>query len=98
MAGDAARKKGVLVMEGMWARFLPIVRKMKELLHEEKVIGDIIRTVSDFPLDTPLQDLSPTSRLQDIKLGAGSLLTIGIYALTWGPLNLVTFFFRVATN
>lgn len=85
---EAARDKGVFLMEGMWTRFFPIVEKLKSLLHEEKVIGDITRTFADFSLDMPLDKLPPTSRLRDVRLGAGSLLDIGIYSLTWGLLTL----------
>lgn len=85
---DAARGKGVFVMEGMWTRFFPIVQKLQELLHKDEIIGDVSRTFADFSLDMPLQELPPTSRLRDIKLGAGSLLDIGIYSLTWALLTL----------
>ncbi|KAK9349908.1 hypothetical protein V1523DRAFT_132987 [Lipomyces doorenjongii] len=85
---DAARNKGVYVMEGMWTRFVPLVRKLRELLYDQKVIGDINRTFADFGLDMPIKDLPATSRLRDVNLGAGSLLDIGIYSLTWGLLTL----------
>lgn len=85
---EAARKAGVFVMEGMWTRFIPLVQKLNELLHQDKVIGDIHRTFADFSLDMPLKALPPTSRLRDARLGAGSLLDIGIYSLTWAILTL----------
>jgi predicted dehydrogenase len=31
---DAANRKGVFVMEGMWTRFLPLVQKLQKLLNE----------------------------------------------------------------
>lgn len=36
----------------------------------------------------PLSSLPETSRLKDVSLGAGSLLDIGIYSLTWGLMAL----------
>ncbi|KAJ5770034.1 uncharacterized protein N7511_002085 [Penicillium nucicola] len=87
---DAARKKGVFVMEGLWTRFFPITTKWNELLHEQQVLGDINRAFVDFSLDMPIKELPATSRLLDVKLGAGSLLDIGIYAITWGLLSLET--------
>lgn len=42
----------------------------------------------DFCRDMPLDDLPATSRLRDLSLGAGSLLDIGIYSLTWALLTL----------
>ncbi|KAJ5279025.1 hypothetical protein N7478_004397 [Penicillium angulare] len=85
---EVARRKGVFVMEGMWTRFFPIVEKFKQLLHEAKAIGEINRMFVDFSLDMPLQNLPSTSRLRDVALGAGALLDIGIYSLTWGLLSL----------
>ena len=38
---DAAKAKGVFVMEAVWTRFFPIVQEIKKKLHEEKIIGDI---------------------------------------------------------
>ncbi|KAJ6099549.1 hypothetical protein N7467_001084 [Penicillium canescens] len=87
---DAAREKGVFVMEGLWTRFFPIASKWNELLHKQQVLGNINRTFVDFSLDMPLKELPATSRLLDVKLGAGSLLDIGIYAITWGLLSLET--------
>ena len=84
----AARAKGVFVMEAMWLRFMPLVTAVQDLLHEQKVIGDVRRTFCDFGLNMPLQDLPAESRLKDPKLGAGSLLDIGIYSLHWGLLTL----------
>ena len=82
----AARSKSLFVMEGMWTRFFPLVHKLQKLLHEDKKIGDVRRVFCDFGLDMPLSSLPKTSRLKDVSLGAGSLLDIGIYALTWGLL------------
>lgn len=85
---DAARHKGVFVMEGMRTRFLPLVSKLQQLLHVDEVIGNVQRVFCDFGLDMPLATLPATSRLKDLALGAESLLDIGIYNLTWGLLTL----------
>ncbi|PVH72480.1 NAD(P)-binding protein [Cadophora sp. DSE1049] len=84
----AARQKGVFLMEGMWTRFMPLTRRFVSLLHEQKAVGDVRRAFCDFGLDMPIQSLPATSRLRDPGLGAGSLLDIGIYSLTWGVLAL----------
>lgn len=52
----------------------------------EKVIGSISRVFVDFGLDMPISSLSSTSRSADPLLGAGALLDIGIYPLTWAAL------------
>lgn len=80
----AAKNKGVFVMEAMWTRFNPLMLTLRKMLHEEKVIGDVRRTFCDFGLDLNIAKLGPTSRLKNPELGAGSLLDIGIYSLTWG--------------
>ncbi|ETS86197.1 hypothetical protein PFICI_00025 [Pestalotiopsis fici W106-1] len=85
---DAARRKGVYVAEAMWLRHRPIVAELKKLLHVEKVIGEVYRTTSDFQMCLEVAELPPTSRFRDLSLGAGSLLDIGVYSLTWALLTL----------
>ncbi|CAK7227914.1 hypothetical protein SBRCBS47491_006727 [Sporothrix bragantina] len=87
---DAAKAKGVFVMEGVWTRFFPVTRTLQRLLHEEHVIGDVHRVFCDFAMKKPMATLSPTdsSRLVNRSLGAGTLLDIGIYSLMWGLLTL----------
>ncbi|KAI1443233.1 NAD(P)-binding protein [Annulohypoxylon stygium] len=84
---EAAKAKGVFVMEAMWTRFFPLTRKLLSLLHDEKVIGDIHRVFCDFSLNQNISSLGPESRLKNPALGAGTLLDIGIYSLTWGLLG-----------
>lgn len=58
------------------------------MIHREKVIGDVHRVFCDFGLVIDLDSLPATSRLKDPALGAGALLDIGVYSLTWGLLGL----------
>ncbi|KAK1982359.1 dimeric dihydrodiol dehydrogenase [Colletotrichum cereale] len=74
---DAARKKGVFVMEAMWTRFFPLTRSFLQVLHSEKLIGDIHRVFCDFAMNMNIASLGPESRLKNPALGAGSLLDIG---------------------
>lgn len=85
---SAAREKGVFIMEAMWTRFHPLVLALRKKLHQEKAIGDVRRTFCDFGLDMNIAALGPESRLKNPALGAGTLLDIGIYSLTWGLLTL----------
>jgi predicted dehydrogenase len=106
---DAAKKKGVFVMEGkahvhfhfmssrmallnlyvaMWTRFMPLTEQLLRLVHQEKRIGDVHRVFCDFGMLMDLDSLPATSRLKDPALGAGTLLDIGVYSLTWGLLGL----------
>ncbi|KAI7284575.1 hypothetical protein KC352_g5515, partial [Hortaea werneckii] len=81
---EAAEKKGVFVMEAMWTRFYPLMQTLRKLLHETKELGTIYRTFCDFGMDVDIASLPDGSRYKEISLGAGSLLDIGIYSLTWG--------------
>lgn len=85
---DAANQKGVFIMEAMWTRFFPLVKTLQKIVHEDKAIGDVVRVFADFAMDQHIESLGPESRLRDLSLGAGSLLDIGIYSLTWGLLTL----------
>lgn len=75
-------------MEAMWLRFIPLVAALRKKLHEERVIGDVRRMLCDFGLNMNIAALGQESRLKNPALGAGSLLDIGVYSLTWGLLGL----------
>jgi predicted dehydrogenase len=85
---SAAKEKGVFVMEAMWTRFFPAVKALQKALHDEKKLGEITRVFCDFGLDIDIRSLPDSSRYKNLSLGAGSLLDIGIYSLTWGLLAL----------
>ncbi|KAJ4297626.1 hypothetical protein N0V90_005519 [Kalmusia sp. IMI 367209] len=87
---EAARKKGVFLMEAVWTRFFPVTKEMQRLIHEEKVIGDVSAVWVDFGIYMPISGRDPASRTVSKKLGAGALLDIGIYSLTWASLVLDT--------
>lgn len=38
------------ILTGLWTRFFPIVAKFRQLIFEDKVIGDIKHVVSDFAI------------------------------------------------
>lgn len=67
---------------------MPIVRDLQHMVHEEKVLGRLQRLFCDFGLDQNLESLPSTSRLRDPTLGAGALLDIGIYPLTYANIFL----------
>ena len=62
--------------------------ELKRQLHVEKVIGDIYRMFCDYKLDKDITSLPKESRYVQPALGAGSLLDIGVYSLTWGLVTL----------
>jgi predicted dehydrogenase len=73
----AARNNNTFLMEAMWTRFMPATLKVLELIKEGKV-GEVKCICADFGDNFPYD---PTSRVYDLKLGAGSILDIGIYPL-----------------
>jgi predicted dehydrogenase len=72
----------------VWTRFFPIISSLQKLIHVDGAIGNISRVFVDFGLDMPISSLSPSSRTADPSLGAGALLDIGIYTLTWASIIL----------
>jgi predicted dehydrogenase len=74
-----ARGRGLFLMEAMWMRCNPAVRKLVELL-AAGTIGEITTVHADFGLQGPFE---PSHRLLDPALGGGALLDLGVY-----PVNL----------
>lgn len=60
-----------------------MAKELQRLIHVEKAIGEVTRAFIDFGLEMPLDKQAPGSRVADLALGAGSLLDIGMYTLTW---------------
>ncbi len=89
-AGDAevlvamARDKGLFLMEAMWMRCDPLIRRLQQLV-ASGALGEVRQVRADlgFVVDKP-----PTDRLLDPALGAGALLDMGIYPLTFAQLFL----------
>lgn len=75
---DAGRERGLLVLEAMWTRFLPHMARIREIL-ASGVLGTPRSLIA-----THLQDLpdDPAHRLNDLKLGGGALLDLGIYPVS----------------
>lgn len=75
---NAAKNNGVFLMEALWTRFFPAIKKIKEIV-SDGVIGDVKYINADFTfygLDRPEE-----SRLLNPNLAGGSLLDIGIYPI-----------------
>jgi predicted dehydrogenase len=75
---DAARAANVPLMEAMWTRFLPIVRKAVALINEG-AIGEVRMIQSDFGFRT---DVNPSGRLFDRNYAGGGLLDVGVYCVS----------------
>lgn len=70
---------GLVVMEAMWTRFLPHMVRLREIL-AAGTIGQVRLVTADHT-----QDISddPAHRLNDLALGGGALLDLGIYPVSF---------------
>lgn len=75
---ETARERGVLAMEAMWTRCMPLVRDIVERVRR----GDIGTVRSCSASFTVPFDYDETHRLFDLANGGGALLDIGIYPVT----------------
>eukprot|EP00939_MAST-03C_sp_MAST-3C-sp1_P002202 g2202.t1 len=79
---DLARMKGLMLQEGMWTRFFPCVRKARDMMRQEEIIGEVMMMQSTFGCYIPeWEDPESTHRVLDKRLGGGSLLDIGVYPI-----------------
>jgi predicted dehydrogenase len=74
---NAARCRGIFLMEALWTRFLPTFQTAERLVDSGE-IGRILSVRSDFGFPAPFD---PTRRLWDPAMGGGALLDIGLYPL-----------------
>jgi dihydrodiol dehydrogenase / D-xylose 1-dehydrogenase (NADP) len=81
-----AKKNNVLLAEALWTRYFPIVRRVLDLIHRERILGDLHRLTSDLSLDFARAD--PAHSINNAEFGGGALLAVGVYPLMWTLLAL----------
>jgi predicted dehydrogenase len=81
---DTARSAGRFLMEGMWTRCNPTIRKLAELAGDG-AIGEVTAVHADFGVAMPPP---AADRLRDPARGGGALLDLGIYPVTLAHLLL----------
>jgi predicted dehydrogenase len=74
---EAARARGVFLMEAVWSRFLPAYRALVDVLAGGR-IGEPLVVDADFGFRRPVE---PSHRLFDPALGGGATLDLAIYPL-----------------
>ncbi|MDO9137687.1 MAG: Gfo/Idh/MocA family oxidoreductase [Lutibacter sp.] len=73
---EASNNNNTFLMEALWTRFLPVIKKIKNLV-ENGEIGEIKYLNADFSFKA-----NPSiQRIYDKELGGGSILDIGIYPI-----------------
>ena len=73
---EAAAKKKIFVMEALWSRYLPAVRKVKEWIEEGRIGVPVISQFSIGFLAPP----DPKNRYHSPDLGGGAAKDITVYA------------------
>ncbi|GGV22196.1 oxidoreductase [Actinomadura cremea] len=76
-----AREHGVFAMEGMWTRFNPLSRRLRELV-ADGAIGEVTSVRADFSVAA---GFDASHRQWSAELGGGALLDLGCYVVsfTW---------------
>ncbi len=74
-----ARERGLVVLEAMWTRFLPHMIRIREVI-ASGAIGDVRSLIADHTQDLPDD---PAHRINDLALGGGALLDLGIYPISF---------------
>jgi predicted dehydrogenase len=86
---EAAAERGLFLMEAMWTACHPTIRKLRALLADgEHGTARQVHADLGFVVPGALEGGEPTDRLLDPALGAGALLDMGIYPLTFAQLVL----------
>jgi predicted dehydrogenase len=75
---ETARKNNVYLMEGMWTRHNPCVKKALEWIADGR-IGKVVSMNVSFAFSTPY---NPDSRLYNAESGGGALLDVGVYTIS----------------
>jgi len=79
MVRDAAASRGLLAMEAMWTRYLPHMRRVRELV-TAGALGEVRALTADH---TQRISSDPAHRLNALELGGGALLDLGIYPISF---------------
>jgi len=81
---EAAREKNLTLMEAMWTRFLPHIKKTREIL-DTGIIGEIISVEADHGQRLAALQIP---RLMLPEFAGGALLDLGIYPVSFAHMVL----------
>ncbi|SCL14180.1 Predicted dehydrogenase [Micromonospora rhizosphaerae] len=81
---ETARARGVFLMEAMWMRTNPLVRRVLDLVRDG-AIGEVTSVRADFGVAGPFP---PEHRMRARTLGGGALLDLGVYPVSLAHLLL----------
>ncbi|WP_411115450.1 Gfo/Idh/MocA family protein [Streptomyces sp. 029-5] len=84
---EAARERGVFLMEAMWTRFLPHIDVVRQVL-DSGLLGEVQTVIADHGLPAKPD---PAHRLFAPELAGGALLDLGIYPVAFASMVLGPF-------
>ena len=76
---ELAQERGLVVMEAMWTRFLPHMADVRTLV-AEGAVGEVRSLHADHTQHLPFAE---THRLNDLNLGGGALMDLGVYPISF---------------
>lgn len=76
---DDAARRGLIVMEAMWTRFLPHMAYVRDRITR----GDLGTITSVHAEHAQRLDVADTHRLRNPALGGGALLDLGVYPISF---------------
>jgi len=76
---ETAEAAGLVVMEAMWTRFLPHMARIREII-AAGTLGEVRTLIADHNQDLPTD---PQHRINNLALGGGALLDLGIYPVSF---------------
>lgn len=76
---ERGREKGLVVLEAMWTRFLPHMRRIHEII-ADGTLGELLSVSAEHRQFLPTD---PLHRLNNLELGGGALLDLGIYPISF---------------
>lgn len=79
-----ARERHLFLMEAMWTRTIPAIRRIQELI-ADGAIGEVTQVTASFGLGI---DFDASHRLRNPALGGGALLDLGVYPVTFAQIFL----------
>lgn len=74
-----AREKNLVVLEAMWTRFLPHMKRIRDII-DSGVLGALRSVSAEHRKVLPTD---PKHRLNALELGGGALLDLGIYPISF---------------
>lgn len=76
---DLAANRGLVVLEAMWTRWMPHMIRIRELVRSG-ALGEVRALVADHSMKLSKE---PSHRVQDLALGGGALLDLGVYPISF---------------